>query len=140
VERTLIAPPSAQVGPIDPVLRRQIMAASGLGSKYDASLDAESAHEVLVQRASEKIPEAEAVPAGSGGGLLESVGSIFGTKRKRGETLTVGQSVAREVTRTVVDRVAGQIAANVGKSIGGRAGSSIGRAIVRGALGGLLRR
>lgn len=140
VERTLIAPPSAQVGPIDPVLRRQSMAASGLGSKYDASVDPESAHEMLVKRAEEKAAAAEIAAPGKEGGLLDTVGSIFGTRRKRGETLTVGQSVAREVTRTVVNRVAGQIAANVGKSVGGRTGSSIGRAIVRGALGGLLRR
>jgi hypothetical protein len=140
VERTLIAPPAAQVGPIDPVLRKQIMAASGMGSKYDAALDQESAHEMLVKRAADKTAAAEAPAAGSGGGFLDSLGSMFGTSRKRGDTLTMGQSVAREVTRTVVNRVAGQIAADVGKAVGGRTGSSIGRAIVRGALGGLLRR
>ena len=140
VERTLIAPPSAQVGPIEPAARKQLIGASGLGSKYDASIDPESAHEMLAKRAAE-MAEAVATPsAGNGGGFLDSVGSMFGTSRKRGGRLTVGQSVAREVTRTVVNQVAGQIAANVGRSIGGRAGSSIGRALVRGALGGLLRR
>jgi len=138
VERTLIAPPSAQVGPIHPALRRELIAGSGLGAKYDATLDRESAHEVLTKRAGEKAEAAAAPQAGSeGGGFL---GSLFGTSRKPGERLTMGQSVAREVTRTMVNRVAGQVAADIGKSLGGRTGSTIGRAIVRGTLGGLLRR
>ena len=37
VERTLIAPPMAQVGPIDPAERQRIIAASPLRGKYDAS-------------------------------------------------------------------------------------------------------
>ena len=138
VERTLIAPPSAQVGPIEDAARRSLIEASPLRGKYDQLADPESAHEMLIKRAEEK--NATAAEAAETGGVLETLGSIFGTRRKRGETLTVGQSVAREVTRTVANRVAGQIAADVGKAIGGRHGSSIGRAIVRGTLGGLLRR
>jgi DNA helicase HerA-like ATPase len=138
VERTMIAPPSAQVGPIDQTARRQLIEGSPLRSKYDQAIDRESAHEMLIKRAEEKTATAD--DAADTGGVLDTLGSMFGTRRKRGETLTVGQSVAREVTRTVVNRVAGQIAADVGKAVGGRHGSSIGRAIVRGALGGLLRR
>ena len=86
----------------------------------------------------------EAAPAGSGkqsgGGITDWIGGIFGTNRKRGETLTTGQQVARSVARTVTTTVVGGVAAAIGKQIGGRAGASVGRSIVRGTLGGILRR
>jgi hypothetical protein len=139
VERTLIAPPSGQVGPVDPATRQQIVQASPLRGKYDQPLDSESAYERLAQRAEKAAADAQAADAG-GGGLLDVIGGLFGTTRKRGETLSVGQQVAREVTRTVVNQAIGGLAAQFGKAVGGRQGSAIGRAIVRGTLGGLLKR
>ena len=47
VERTLIAPPSARVGPISPQERKAVMAASAFGGKYDTMVDRESAFEML---------------------------------------------------------------------------------------------
>jgi len=139
VERTLIAPPMAQVGPIDAAERQRIIQASPLRGKYDQPLDQESAYELLAKRAEKAMEDAKAAEAGSGG-ILDMIGSVFGTSRKKGQTLTVGQTVAREVTRTVVNQAIGGLAANLGKAIGGRQGSTIGRAIVRGTLGGLLKR
>ncbi|MBZ6076340.1 helicase HerA-like domain-containing protein [Microvirga puerhi] len=139
VERTLMAPPMAQVGPIDPSLRQQIIASSVLRGKYEQSIDSESAYELLAQRAEKAAADAQA--AQGGGGLLDMLGGLFGTNGpQRKGTLTVGQRVTREVTRTVVNQTVGSIAAELGKSIAGRQGGSIGRAIVRGTLGGLLRR
>jgi uncharacterized protein len=139
VERTLIAPPMGQVGPIDAGQRQQLMQASPLRGRYDQAIDEESAYELLAKRAEKAASDAEAAEAGSGG-ILDMIGSVFGTNRKRGETLSVGQHVAREVTRTVVSTAIGGLAAELGKAIGGRKGSSIGRAVVRGTLGGLLRK
>jgi DNA helicase HerA-like ATPase len=147
VERTLICPPSARVGPITPEERRVVIAKSPVKGKYDQAIDPESAYEQLQKRieaTAEQGPPAGTEEAGQAGGLLGGLGSvlgsIFGTTRKRGERLSPGQTIAREVTRTVTNRVAGQIAADVGKSIAGSMGGSVGRAIVRGALGGILRR
>ncbi|HEX2510561.1 MAG TPA: helicase HerA-like domain-containing protein, partial [Microvirga sp.] len=89
VERTLIAPPLAQVGPIDPAARRRIVQASPLRGKYDASVDQESAYEMLANRAEKAMEDAKAAEAGSGG-ILDMIGSVFGTTRKRGQTLTAG--------------------------------------------------
>jgi DNA helicase HerA-like ATPase len=139
VERTLVAPPMAQVGPLDAAERQRIIAASTLRGKYEQTIDAESAYELLAKRAEKAAADAKAAEAGSGG-ILETIGSIFGTTRKRGESLSAGQTLVREVTRTVVNQTLGGIAAQVGKSIGGKQGGAIGRAIVRGTLGGLLRR
>ena len=143
VERTLIRPPSSQVGPITDAERAAILAASPVGATYDLTIDRESAFEVLGKRAAgdQTAPAGDAPASGTGGVDLGSIlGGLLGTNVRRGERLTATQRVAREVTRTVTNRVAGQVAADIGKSIGGSMGSSVGRAIVRGVLGGILRR
>jgi DNA double-strand break repair helicase HerA and related ATPase len=147
VERTMICPPSARLGPVTPEERKAAIAASPVKGKYDQTLDAESAYEVLQGRAQKADAAAAASPQADGaasGGLMGGIGAmlggIFGTSRVRGQRLSTGQTIAREVTRSVANRVAGQIAADFGKSLGGRTGSTIGRAIVRGTLGGILRR
>jgi DNA helicase HerA-like ATPase len=144
VERCMVRPPSARVGPVTPEERRAIMAKSPIKGKYDQEVDSESAYEILQQRVQETGATAPAGGEQPGGGFLgglgETLGSIFGTSRPRNQRLTVGQHVARQVTRSVVGRVAGQVAGEIGKKVGGSMGNTIGRAIVRGALGGILRR
>jgi DNA helicase HerA-like ATPase len=135
VERVMVRPPTARIGPITPEERKSIIDNSPVKGKYDTAIDSESAYEVLQKRVA---------GAGSGGGgvlgqLGGIVGAIFGTNTSRGK-LSTGQLVARNVTRSVTDKVVGGVAADLGKSVGGSIGGSVGRAIVRGALGGLLRR
>ena len=146
VERVMIRPPTGRMGPITPAERKAIMGKSPVKGKYDTTVDAESAYEMLQKRVAGTAAPAEgsAAPAAAGGGgilaqLGAIVGTIFGTDTKRGK-LSTGQVVARSVARTVTNQVAGSVAASVGKSLGCARGSSVGRALVRGALGGLLRR
>jgi DNA double-strand break repair helicase HerA and related ATPase len=146
VERCMVRPPSARVGPVTPGERRAVMATSPVKGKYDVGIDSESAYEVLLQRV-EQTGSTAAPPPGSeqpGGGWISDIGAtiggLFGTTRPRGQRLTVGQHVARDVTRSVVNRVAGKVAGDLGKQVAGSMGNTIGRAIVRGTLGGLLRR
>jgi DNA helicase HerA-like ATPase len=139
VERVLIRPPSARIGPVTPEERNAIMANSPVKGKYDTAIDSESAYEVLQKR----VAGTAAPAGGSEGGVLGQigsiVGSIFGTNTPRGK-LSTGQVIARDVTRSVTNKVVGGVVADIGKSLGGSLGGSIGRSIVRGALGGLLRR
>jgi hypothetical protein len=59
-ERTLIRPPSSQLGPIDrPATRAALMGMSPLAGKYETAVDRESAFEVLRARAEEAAREAE---------------------------------------------------------------------------------
>jgi DNA helicase HerA-like ATPase len=152
VERCLICPPTARVGPVTSEERNAIIAKSSLRGKYDTAVDRESAFERLQNRVGETLPDtrepggqpspgdAQPPAGGEEGGIGGMLGSIFGTSRRRGQRLSTTQVIAREVTRSVTNRVVGQIAANIGKSLGGSMGGSVGRAIVRGTLGGILRR
>ncbi len=146
VERVMICPPAARVGPVTPDERKAVMDASPVRGKYDTALDAESAYEVLHNRATQGTAPAEQPPQQGGGasdilgGIGAALSGIFGTGGSRSGRLTTGQAIAREVTRSVANRVVGQLAADLGKSLGGRTGGTIGRAIVRGTLGGVLRR
>jgi hypothetical protein len=144
VERVLIRPPSARIGPITPEERKAIMDASPVKGKYDTAIDAESAYEILQKRVAGNAAHADEGGGGGGdigilGHLGAIVGSIFGTTGKRGR-LSTGQLIARNVTRSVTDKVVGGVAAGLGKSVAGSIGGSVGRSLVRGALGGLLRR
>jgi DNA helicase HerA-like ATPase len=144
VERVMVRPPTARIGPITPEERKAIMNASPVKGKYDTMIDSESAYEMLQKRiAGTAAPAGAGGDAGGGGGILGQigaiVGTIFGTNTGRNK-LSTGQVIARSVTRSVTNKVVGGIVANVGKQVGGSLGSSIGREIVRGALGGILKR
>jgi len=155
VDRILVRPPSARIGPVTVDERKAVIDKSPLKGKYDQTIDPESAYEILQRRLQTGAAPGAITPAGSGegaqpesGGILGTIGSaigsflggLYGTNRPRGTRLTTTQSIARQVTRTVTNQVAGQIAADLGKSVGGATGRSVGRAIVRGALGGILKR
>jgi uncharacterized protein len=143
VERVMIRPPTARIGPITPEERKTIMNNSPLKGKYDTTIDSESAYEVLQKRVAGTAASADGSAGGGGGGILGQigaiVGTIFGTNVSRGR-MSTGQVIARSVTRSVTNKVVGGLAADLGKSMGGSIGGSVGRALVRGALGGLLRR
>ena len=152
VQRTMIRPPSARIGPVTDAERKAVIAKSPVKGKYDTPVDSESAYEILQKRmqntAATPAPgqqgqQDQAGQAGGGGWLGQiggMIGTIFGTNVPRGSRLSTGQRMSREVARSVTNRVAGQVAADLGKSLGGSMGGTIGRAIVRGTLGGILRR
>jgi uncharacterized protein len=141
VERIMVRPPSARIGPITPEERKAIIENSPVKGKYDTAIDSESAYEMLQKRVAGTAAPTEA--SAGGGGILGQiggiVGTIFGTNVSRGR-LSTGQLMARSVTRAVTNKVVGGAVAGLGKSVGGSIGGSVGRALVRGALGGLLRR
>ena len=141
VERIMVRPPTARIGPITPEERKAIMNKSPVKGKYDTTIDSESAYEVLQKRVAGTAASADG--SGGGGGILGQigaiVGTIFGTNVSRGK-MSTGQVIARSVTRSVTNKVVGGVVADLGKSVGGSLGGSVGRALVRGALGGLLRR
>jgi uncharacterized protein len=124
VDRALVLPPSARVGPVTPEERRATIAASPVKGKYDATVDRESAFEILQRKAE----SAAAEQGGSGGGILGSVlGSVFGSDASGGR-----RSTRMSTTEVVVRSVA--------RSMASTAGRQIANALLRGVLGGLTRR
>src|SRR4051795_11384864 len=93
VERVMIRPPTARIGPITPEERNAIMAGSPVKGKYDTTIDSESAYELLQKRvAGTGAPGGTAAggtspDATAGGGVLAQltniVGMVFGANRPR---------------------------------------------------------
>jgi DNA helicase HerA-like ATPase len=159
VDRTIIRPPSARIGPVTDDERKAVIDKSPLKGKYDTAVDPNSAFEILRKRLAEGggLPApAEGIPGvPSDGGAAPApapahVGffhrmaqwfkNLFGVGRPRGQTLTTSQQIARNVARAVIAGVATQVASEFSKSGGGRTAGNIGKAVVRGALGGVLKR
>jgi DNA helicase HerA-like ATPase len=157
VDRTIVRPPSARIGPVTPDERKAVIDKSPLKGKYDTTIDPNSAYEILQKRLASggALPPIGA-PAGGAGvpgapdQAPEQVGffrriaqwfsSVFGIGRPHGSTLTTSQQVARNVARAVAAGVATQVAAELAKSTGSKTAGTIGKAVVRGALGGVMRR
>src|SRR5436853_2364157 len=76
VERVMIRPPSARIGPVTAEERKAIMDNSPVKGKYDTAIDAESAYEILQKRLAGTAATADASP---GGGILGHLGAIVGT-------------------------------------------------------------
>src|ERR1700754_3745762 len=75
VERVMVRPPSARIGPITPEERKTIMDASPVKGKYDTAIDAESAYEMIQKRIAGTAATADA-GGGSDGGIWGHVGAI----------------------------------------------------------------
>jgi DNA helicase HerA-like ATPase len=160
VDRTMIRPPSARIGPVTPEERKAVIAKSPLKGKYDTTVDPNSAYEILQKRlaAGGALPAPGAAPGTAGApgapaapgqapehvGLFHRIGqwfcNLFGIGRPRGQVLTTSQQVARNVARAVGIGVATQVAAEFTRAGGSKTAGNIGKAVVRGALGGVLKR
>ena len=116
VERALIVPPEAQVGPLQADERKQIINQSLLAGHYEAAIDRESAYEKIKARISQAAQAAPATTEESkSSGWGDMLGSVFGggTSRRQG----VGETLVKTVVRTI--------------------GSEIGRQVIRGVLGSM---
>lgn len=133
VQRTLIRPPSSQLGPISPAERGGVMGASNLGTKYEQKLDRNSAFEILAQRtkdAAEAAEKAEQHEADLDAALREY------TAGRRYTGTRVGRSTSQPTRRARKEESFGEaIAEVVVKELKG----TTGRRIVRGILGGLFK-
>ncbi len=129
VERTLIRPPSSQLGPIAGTARAEIMRASPMAGKYDTRLDRDSASEMLARRAEAAAKEAGATAAQAeqdrefSHARRYDGGRDDAPARRTSSKTTSGGGFADAITGVVVRELKG----------------TTGRRIVRGILGGLFR-
>lgn len=133
VERTLIRPPSSQLGPISGAERQAIMNMSPMSGKYDTTLDRESAFEILRARADKAAAAAEQAEA------EEEAAEEQEREHKRARRYS-GTQVKRSTSRRSTSSSGAEgfgiaLASVVAKELKG----TTGRRIVRGLLGGLFK-
>ncbi|HEX5959492.1 MAG TPA: helicase HerA-like domain-containing protein [Hyphomicrobiaceae bacterium] len=101
VQRTLIRPPSARIGPITGEERKAAIEKSPLYGKYEEALDRESAYEMLQKRTSDQA-SAEggwgSILMGGGTGKRQSYAEAFAKSLAR----SVASSIGRTIIRTVL--------------------------------------
>lgn len=131
VERTLIRPPSSQLGPITQSERAAVISTSPLAGKYETLSDRTSAFETLTARAKAAAKEAEIMEAQeeemNAGAREYATGRRYSGSR-------VGRSSSRRGARNS-DSIAGDLGKMVMKELTG----TTGRRLVRGILGGLFK-
>jgi len=133
-QRTLIRPPSSQLGPITEDERKAVIAASPIAGKYEAAVDRHSAFEVLQARAKEA---AEAAAKAEAKEEELSVAEREYSAGRRYSGTRVARSTSRSSTRRskAQDSLADALTSVVIKEMKG----TTGRRIVRGILGGLFK-
>jgi hypothetical protein len=116
VQRTLIKPPEARVGPVSAEERQGVIEYSPVYDKYEETLDRESAHEMLTKRT-----EAAAQDAGAGGGGWGDIifgggsssgsgGSGAGTGARKGrQPQGMGEMIGKELQRSLSRTIASTI-------------------------------
>jgi DNA helicase HerA-like ATPase len=121
VERALIRPPSARVGPVTADERKAIIANSPLKGRYDQAIDPESAYEILQRRVHGGAAPGGGASGPESGGLLGGLGgmlgSILGGGSGRRGRMSATEVLVKQVARTV--------------------GTEVSRAVIRGVLGSL---
>ncbi|MEM9578783.1 MAG: helicase HerA-like domain-containing protein [Pseudomonadota bacterium] len=132
VERTLIRPPSSQLGPITAAERASILAASDMAARYDKVVDRKSAYEILQSRSAKAAEEAaKAEEKAEGGSAL--LREFNAARRYSGQR--VSRSTSRRSSRRQPDSLGSALTKAVVKELSG----TTGRRLVRGILGGLFK-
>ncbi|WP_420398054.1 helicase HerA-like domain-containing protein [Nioella sp.] len=145
-ERTLIRPPSSQLGPMADAMRAGLIATSPIAGKYEAQVDRESAFEILQARAEAAAREAEEAET-----VEEETESAAEREYRAGRRYSgnrVGRSSSRvsrpepeeeRPRRRSSSRRSDSVGTAFAKSFARQLGTQSGRAVVRGILGGLFR-
>jgi hypothetical protein len=115
VERAFIVPPASQIGPIADAERQQTIKASALFSKYEKTVDRESAYEKLTGRTAQTAAPPSKT---SEGNVLSDV--LFGKTGPRGGRQS--QGILEAMTKSAARSI----------------GSELGRQVLRGLLGSIL--
>ena len=119
VQETLIAPPEGRIGPISDDERTTVMQRSPIRGRYDASMDRQSAYEMLKQRAetvqaaetkrlkeleSEKLQRQAQRRQPSGGRQRQTVGEAMFKSAAR----SIGSTIGRQIIRGVLGSIFGK--------------------------------
>jgi DNA double-strand break repair helicase HerA and related ATPase len=107
VQRTLIRPPSARIGPVAPAERKAKIEASPIYGKYEETVDRDSAYEMLQKRTSAAAAEQQAQENSWGSILMGGGGQ--GSSGRMGYGETFSKAIVRSVASSVGRAIAGAI-------------------------------
>lgn len=140
VERTLIRPPSSQLGPLDTAARAALIAACDLGAKYRVTVDRASAYEMLRDRAAKAAAEAEAAEQREAAQDTTEEPRASDREYSRARRYDPTPRSVRKIT-TPRSRTSapGGLADALQRAVIKELGGTTGRRLVRGILGGLFK-
>lgn len=130
VQRTLIRPPSARIGPLTEEERAQAMALSAVAGLYDQAVDRQSAFEILNERA-ERLSAAKTETQDN----HEKSAANGWTLPEMGKTQPASRAPSGRQRETVMEAAMKSAA----RSLASQVANQIGKALVRGILGSLKR-
>ncbi|KPL52075.1 hypothetical protein ABB55_07400 [Prosthecomicrobium hirschii] len=140
VQKTLIRPPSAKVGPISPAERATVVNTGPLAGKYEDVIDRESAYEKLRGHVAANVPAgapAGEASSGSSGGILGGIlDGIFNTG---GSAPAPGDRGTARGSRKSTDSLAEAVAKSAARTAASTVTRQVTQAIVRGVLGSLFK-
>jgi hypothetical protein len=134
VERTLVRPPSSQLGPLAPEARAALIAASPLAGKYDRRIDRHSAQEMLAERAARAAREAEAEEAQAGTRAADAR-EFSRARRYDGKGYARDEAPREAKAKPRASSRSDSVGEAFAKSFARQLGSRTGQAVVRGVLG-----
>ena len=113
VQRTMIRPPEARVGPVSADERQGVIEYSPVFNKYEETVDRESAHEMLTKRTNAAAQEAGAGSGGGWGDVIFGGGSSSGRtgtgqrkgRQPQGMGEMIGKDLQRSISRTVATTI-----------------------------------
>ncbi len=137
VERTLVRPPSSQLGPVAQTLRAGLMAASPMAAKYTQTIDRDSAYERLQARASAAATETAAAEAKSE--RDSAAEREFQNARRYDGSKPASTSRSKPAATSSKSSRSDSIGTAFAKSFARSLGSKAGQQIIRGVLGSLFK-
>ena len=132
VERTLIRPPSSQLGPLGAAERKAVIDASPIAGKYEAKKDRKSAFETLASRADQAAKEAEEAER------KEEEAEAAEREYRAGRRYS-GEKVGRSTSRRTRSRKSESIGESIANVVVKELKGTTGRRIVRGIFGTLFK-
>ena len=139
VERTLIRPPSSQLGPIDQGVRAMLMAGSPVAGKYEAMIDRDSAFERLKARAEAAAKEAAEAEAAEAKTALDAKEARIEEREFNAARRYDGRRPEPKKTTRKRTSSSDSVGETFAKSLARQLGTKSGQAIVRGILGSLFK-
>ncbi|MDB5697269.1 MAG: hypothetical protein JWN69_73, partial [Alphaproteobacteria bacterium] len=140
VERTLIKVPGSRVGPVTPQERAVLIETDAIGARYDASIDRESAEEILRGKLEAAQASATLAKAAADQARTAAEAAKAAEKQRVAGQREAEREAERQARIAQRPSVADKMLQSAARSAASSIGRQLGNQLLRGLLGGLLGR